>query len=467
MKKSVTVVALAALILLGGATRIAAQDDVDETPTATGETPTAEAPLEATSTTVPVPTNTPASTTLDGHINAALIEDLNGDGAKDAGDAPPARSTLIELVPWSEVDSNGDPRVVLRLFTSPSGSFDFKDVPQGDYTLLIWWQAGFVTGGTPEIPDLLQAVFSIDKTGEVAAPTTTPDRFPGVMGSQQDANRGVRFVGTVPTEILLKKIDPNIVPFPVSSGDSLTPPVEGGALSVRQALGQLGSGWAPHTMAQENHSYRSDSLGISFQYPYGWTEGADTPPWTCPAGFTTDYVCPVTFGPASADPPIGVALNDAELSTGCPVSCYAGNGASGFLTQVTVRAGGWDAEQVEFDRNPPLPLMEAGTWPVYREVWTAVPGGRGLVFVMGFWPKGNAALEAEVRAGYQVILDSLQFITPSGGGKPETLPGTGIPADTPRNVWIAVAWVLGFLATGAVIIGAVLVVRKPSAGAGR
>lgn len=186
---------------------------------------------------------------LDGRINTNLIEDLNGDGSRDAGDSPPARSTLIELIPWSEVDSNGDPRVVLRLFTSVGGSFEFEDVPQGDYTLLIWWQAGFVRGGTPDIPDLLQAVFSIDKNGELASPSLTPDSFLGVMGSKQGANRGVGFVGAVPTEVLLKKIDPNIVPFPVSTGDSLTPPVEGGVLNVRQALDQLGSSQPSPTLA--------------------------------------------------------------------------------------------------------------------------------------------------------------------------------------------------------------------------
>jgi hypothetical protein len=224
-------VAVTLLIALGRG--ISAQE-ATETAVGLSETPVVEA--TATQVTPPATPAVEPSAAADGSFKVLLNEDLDGDRAKSAGDSVATRSTLVELIPWAEVEANGNPRIVLRLFTAPDGTFEFKDVPPGDYTLAIWWQAGFAAGATPDVPDVLQAVFSIDKAGVVKAPSALPELLPGVVGSQEGERNGVTFIGSLPTEVLLNKIDPNVVPFPVSSGQAPLAPVQGGVLSVRQAL---------------------------------------------------------------------------------------------------------------------------------------------------------------------------------------------------------------------------------------
>ena len=137
------------------------------------------------------------------------------------------------------------------------------------------------------------------------------------------------------------------------------------------------------------------------RYPAGWVDGARPPLWTC-------VDCPV-FGPPNADPPRGVILFDTSAPSGrCEISCFAGNDAVGFSAEITVTVGGRDARQMEFDRTTPPPLE--GKWPLYREVWTAVRGGRGLLIIAGFWPKDDVSSETEVRSAYDRILRSLEFV---------------------------------------------------------
>jgi hypothetical protein len=198
----------------------------------------------------------------------------------------------------------------------------------------------------------------------------------------------------------------------------------------------LGFGTAVGSAEQQHNLYRDETLGISFQYPGAWIDGAPRAPYSC-------LHCPI-LGPQGADPPTGVEVGDMPDapspsglfdSPGCKISCFVGNNAREASEMVTLVVGGRDARQQEFDRSPPLPL--AGKSPEYREVWTVMRGGRGLIFLVAFWPKQDGSLEAEVRSAYQLILASVQFTAPAAlpaaAAPSVTLPGSGVADSVSRS----------------------------------
>jgi hypothetical protein len=103
---------------------------------------------------------------------------------------------------------------------------------------------------------------------------------------------------------------------------------------------------------------------------------------------------------------------------------------------VTLIVAGHNVPQVELDRS--APLGAEGRQLLYREIWTGVPGGRGVILFDGFWPKEDedAAAEAEVRCGYQVIFESLEFVTPEVASRPSTLPSMGAGGASGSFPWL-------------------------------
>lgn len=154
-------------------------------------------------------------------VASTLIEDNNANGILDQGDAPIRLSTLVQLVPWSQVppgpgsfapptQSSGSAN--LAAATGPEigvltadGSFSFVNVPVGDYTLRVWWEAGFPSGGSATIPDVYQAVFTVTPSGGLSAPAAPSSEWKGLRGQQTDLQREVGSVGTVPAQILLNQ----------------------------------------------------------------------------------------------------------------------------------------------------------------------------------------------------------------------------------------------------------------------
>lgn len=166
--------------------------------------------------------------------------------------------------------------------------------------------------------------------------------------------------------------------------------------------------------------YRDEELGIEFEYPAFWVEGAEPMPYASCLG------CAV-FGPRDAPHPYGVQLItlDVDLAGpecgnrfgGCPVTALTGGirvlpqgEESRFLL------AGHSATRQEFVRQPPLGLTnETGETSVYRETWTVVQlNERGLALISFYRDDQDFRARAVAQAGYANVLDSLRFIDTVG-----------------------------------------------------
>jgi hypothetical protein len=141
-------------------------------------------------------------------LAGSLAVDTNGDGTFSATDEPAV--TMVELVSMT--------RGVFSLFTNAQGNFEFKNVPDGDYDLYVWWGPGFVNlPPEPTNPALAVVRVSIDSNG--------------------------RLVGTVPDKVLLLPNSTGAIPYPVRAGGSENIPV--GTLNLidagTDAIGELPS----------------------------------------------------------------------------------------------------------------------------------------------------------------------------------------------------------------------------------
>lgn len=166
------------------------------------------------------------------------------------GDAAIKLETVVQLVPWARIppatpdfdprpfasgtanaaESNGPEIGVL----TSNGLFAFTHIPPGDYTLRVWWEAGFPTGASASIPFVYQVVFSMSDDGAVGSPAVPPAEWKAVRGEPGNPEREVAVVGTVPTQILVNENPPGLVPFPVETdGASAALPV--GSVDVAAA----------------------------------------------------------------------------------------------------------------------------------------------------------------------------------------------------------------------------------------
>lgn len=168
------------------------------------------------------------------------MEDLNDNGQLDDADGHASKQTLVQLVPWSRQPEGVQPFApstfvpeeadvaeregpTLDLLTAEDGTFSFTNVPHGDYTLRVWWSAGFVSDATPTIRDVYQVIFRVEPNGSIQAPGLPPNEWRGVLSTAPDRETDVAVVGEVPRTILLRRIPETLVPFPVSTGDGPGP----------------------------------------------------------------------------------------------------------------------------------------------------------------------------------------------------------------------------------------------------
>lgn len=168
----------------------------------------------------------PASAT----ISARLVEDLNDNGQFDAEDGPPSQRTLVQLVPWATPDR------FVRVLTADDGSFSFVNVPEGDYTLSVWWMSGFVGDSSERLPHALRIVLRVTSDGAIATPSPLPTTWPELPTEEFNPERDGTIIGSVPDVILLKLKPPGLFPYPVEVGDTAGGPPPIGVVDVGQAL---------------------------------------------------------------------------------------------------------------------------------------------------------------------------------------------------------------------------------------
>jgi DNA-binding CsgD family transcriptional regulator len=150
-------------------------------------------------------------------------------------------------------------------------------------------------------------------------------------------------------------------------------------------------------------TYDDVDLGLVFQYPVPWAEGApDSPVRPC-------LGC-VVFGPPDADEPYGIRLYAQALTEDCTsAGCLVGNGRRQLGAVREVELDGRDGLRIDIMASLPLGLVdEIGGFIEYREVWTVLPvDGQALVFV-AFWRDGDTAAREDTLAAYQALLASLR-----------------------------------------------------------
>jgi hypothetical protein len=189
-------------------------------------------------------------------------------------------------------------------------------------------------------------------------------------------------------------------------------------LAVVALLAAVSSGVSPRTAAAAANVYRDEALGIEFEYPGSWIQGA------APSPYVSCFDCTV-FGPAEAPHPYGVELFTQHLAEGCGPTCYVGNRALPIGPEQSLTLAGREVMQLEIERQAPLGLVnETGDDTPYREIWTLIPLGDQALFLLAFYRDGDTAAEEETLSAYEGLLESLRFI--AQGALPDT--GTGPPA---------------------------------------
>jgi hypothetical protein len=160
--------------------------------------------------------NPPASPSVGtpGTLSVRLIEDINENLRRDDGDAVPAQTVAV-LVPWADTTK------VIELITAKDGTFAFENIPPGDYSLRLFWPAGFVSAGSSAaIPHLIRAVFRVSADGAFTTPDPLPATWPGLPLEKFDPPTDGTIIGQFPAEIVLKRKDPDVGAVLPGAGDA-------------------------------------------------------------------------------------------------------------------------------------------------------------------------------------------------------------------------------------------------------
>jgi hypothetical protein len=199
------------------------------------------------------------------------VVDSNANGVVDAGDRT-AVKTLVQLVIWSRVapivaqPEGPDPEFSptpwpeeyrnssIDLITADGGTFEFRNLPSGDYSVWVWWAGGFVDGATERLPDLYRAIIRVNTDGNITAPSSLPSHWPESYGGEPlDPVKDHVSVGSLPREILLGVPPKDTVPYPVGTGGT-TLSFVGGRVDVGAVLGVGVARALPPTGAAERDS---------------------------------------------------------------------------------------------------------------------------------------------------------------------------------------------------------------------
>lgn len=210
---------------------------VAETPTPVTETPTAVAETPTPVTETPAPVGE-MPTSIAGYV----IEDLDGNNVPSAGDR--GAQTLVELFRLSGgriVSGTG-------LLTDGTGRFEFLDVPEGEYSLSVWWSPGFISlegqsplRATEGHPHLLGVGISVQQDGTTQFKHIVTIVEGGrVLVTDAEQAAATQFTELV---ILVRPKEPeSLIPYPVRVGQGPLP--VGRATLGAAALPSSGAGTA-------------------------------------------------------------------------------------------------------------------------------------------------------------------------------------------------------------------------------
>lgn len=214
-----------------------------------GEPALTETPAPSASATVAAdPTQAPI--TRPASVTGRLAIDANRNGTLDDGDESLSVATGVNLVYWDRVpdltfplpEQTGEPISSptpwpvfdVSVLTNKDGTYELTNLPEGSYTLRIFWAGGFSLGATRQSPDLWRAIFSVDAEGKVTPPNAVPEFWPESFKQERiELDPDHVWLGPPPEVLLVLPKDAGVVPYPVDAGGS-EPAV--GSLDVGQAF---------------------------------------------------------------------------------------------------------------------------------------------------------------------------------------------------------------------------------------
>jgi hypothetical protein len=102
-----------------------------------------------------------------GSVAVTLVADADGDGQVSDGDEPA----------FTRVSLHSPERPLVGVYTDASGSFELRNIPEGSYTLTVWWSPGFIPPATtvPTNPGRLDILFDVTADGTIVAATPLPE----------------------------------------------------------------------------------------------------------------------------------------------------------------------------------------------------------------------------------------------------------------------------------------------------
>ncbi len=163
--------------------------------------PSAPPTTAAPETPAPVPTERVDIVISSGSaLSGAIREDRDGDRAISAGDGTPVLA-LVELAFISRdavLRNEFASQPNIEIYTE-DGSFAFESIPEGVYTLWVWWSPGFIGVETwPTNPGLFFAEIRVGPDGTVTADRPVPQTFLVRPLRDGEVSHPVRSSGTVP-----------------------------------------------------------------------------------------------------------------------------------------------------------------------------------------------------------------------------------------------------------------------------
>ena len=151
------------------------------------------------------------------------------------------------------------------------------------------------------------------------------------------------------------------------------------------------------------NTFRDEELGIEFEYPMDWSPEVVDP------GVQPCSGC-IVLGPLQPPTTHGIRVYELVRPERC-WPCAAGNGHRTIVQTESLLINGYEAKQFRMIANLPVGFanQDPSRHSLDQEVYTGFPFRDDAIFIVAFYPDGNAAAEAETLAAYEMILGSVRL----------------------------------------------------------